>query len=106
MPINPKFESVLKGITFQIDEKLEAELHAYGMQDVIKVVNGKKYISIYDLIMLRLKQMSDENPTFDPFTGPIYANNGTLMIPPGVRMNRLQLWTIDWFVAGVVVIGE
>jgi len=106
MPINPKFESVLKEITFQIDEKLEAELQAYGMQDVIKVVNDKKYISIYDLIMLRLKQMSDENPTFDPFTGPIYANNGTLMVPPGVRMNRLQLWTINWFVEGVVVIGE
>jgi len=106
MPINPKFEPVLKEITFQIDEKLEAELQAYGMQDVIKVVNGKKYISIYDLIMLRLKQMSDENPTFDPFTGPIYANNGTLMVPPGVRMNRLQLWTINWFVEGVVVIGE
>jgi len=102
MPINPKFESILKNKKFAIDSKLEAELKAYDMEDVITTVDGEKQISIYDLVMLRLKQMMDDVPTFDPFTGPIYANDGTLKVPSGVRMSRYELWTIDWFVDGVV----
>ncbi len=102
MPINPQFVPVLKNVLFTIDDKLEAELKAYGMEDAIRIVDGEKKISVYDLVMLRLAQMMDDVPTFDPFTGPIYANNGTLMVPPGVRMSRYQLWTINWFVENVV----
>lgn len=100
MPINPKFLDDLKAIKFTPDEKLKAELEACNMTDRIDE-DGK--ISVYDLIELRLAQMKEEVPTFDPFTGPIYDNEGNLRVPEGVRMNREQLWTINWFVENVVV---
>lgn len=102
MPINPKFVSVLQNITFEIDEKLEAELAAFGMTDAIVEKDSKKYISIYDLVMLRWQEMKEDSVVFDPFTGPIYDNEGNLRVPEGVRMNRYELWTIDWFVSNIV----
>ena len=82
MPINPKFESILK-------EKY--------VEDPIL---GR--ISVYDLVMTRLKQMSEEVPTFDPFTGPIYDQEGKLRVKPGERLGHDALWTMDWFVDNVV----
>ena len=59
------------------------------------------HITVYNWIMTRLAQMSGENVVFDPFTGPIYANNGTLMVPEGVRLDHDALWSMDWFVIHV-----
>lgn len=101
MPINPKFEDDLKAIKFIVDDKLKAELKSEGMEDVIQ--DGK--ISVYDLIMLRLKQMSEVNPTFEPFTGPIYDNNGDLRVPEGVRLGHDDLWNIDWFVMNITKVS-
>ena len=82
MPINPKFSDDLK---------------SKFVQDPIL---GN--ISVYDLVFTRLKQMSEENVPFDPFTGPIRAQNGTVMIPEGVRADHDTLWNIKWFVDNVV----
>jgi len=82
MPINPKFSDNLK---------------SKFVQDPIL---GK--ISVYDLIFTRLKQMSEETVPFDPFIGPIKAQNGTVMIPEGVRADHDTLWNINWFVDNVV----
>jgi hypothetical protein len=57
---------------------------------------------VYNLVFTRLKQMSEENVPFDPFTGPIKAQNGTVMIPEGVRADHDTLWNIKWFVDNVV----
>jgi len=83
VPINPKFVPKLKSI--KTTDK----------------ITGKK-MSVYDLVMLRLKQMKEENPTFDPFTGPIYDQNGKLRARAGQRLGHDALWTMDWFIDNVV----
>ena len=82
MPINPKFVDELKS----------------------KVINHPEFgeISVYDLVMKRLEQMSEETVLFDPFTGPIKDQAGTVRIEAGRRATHDELWTIDWFVENVV----
>jgi len=82
LPVNPKFIRVLNS-TFVEDPLL-----------------GR--VSVYQLIFIRLKQMSEEVPTFDPFTGPIYDQEGSLRVRPGERLGHDPLWTMDWFVDNVV----
>jgi len=82
VPINPKFEAPLK-------EK-----------KVTDPVLGE--ISVYDLVMARLEQMSEETVLFDPFTGPIKDQEGKVRIEAGRRGTHDELWTIDWFVDNVV----
>ncbi|MHA1505691.1 MAG: BMP family ABC transporter substrate-binding protein [Candidatus Asgardarchaeia archaeon] len=81
MPINPAF----------IDE-----LNSTYVDDPILGT-----ISVYDLVMIRLKQMSEESVLFDPFTGPINFANGTQWLQPGERADRDTLWSIDFYVEGV-----
>lgn len=40
-------------------------------------------ISVYDLVMERYDQMMQGREVFDPFTGPIYDQDGNLTIPEG-----------------------
>lgn len=82
VPINPIFEDDLKAVT--VKDKLTGET-----------------ISAYDLVMRRLNAMNKTVPDFEPFTGPIYANNGTLMVEEGVKLGHDELWTMQWFVQGV-----
>ncbi len=82
VPINPKFIPILNS-TYVEDPIL-----------------GK--VSVYELVMIRLKQMSEEVPTFDPFTGPLYDQEGNLRARPGERLGHDALWTMDWFVDNVV----
>ncbi len=81
--INPKFIPLLKEV--KVAEKITGE-----------------EMSVYDLVMLRLKQMSEEVPTFDPFTGPLYDQGGELRARPGERLGHDELWTMMWFVDNVV----
>lgn len=39
---------------------------------------------------------------FEPFTGPIYDQDGNLRVEKGQRLGRDELWTMDWFVEGIV----
>ena len=39
---------------------------------------------------------------FDPFTGPIYDNEGTLRIESGRRGTHDELWTINWYVDNIL----
>jgi len=82
VPINPKFEAPLK-------EK-----------KVTDPVFGE--ISVYDLVMKRLAQMSEETVLFDPFTGPIKDQEGKVRIEAGRRGTHDELWLMDWFVDNVV----
>jgi simple sugar transport system substrate-binding protein len=82
VPINPKFEEALKA------------------KMVTDPVLGE--ISVYDLVLTRLKQMSEPTVLFDPFTGPIKDQTGQLRIEAGRRATYDELWTIDWFVEGIV----
>jgi len=59
-------------------------------------------ISVYDLVLKRMEQMSDPSMVFDPFAGPIYDRNGELRVPAGSRMSVLELTTMEWAVDGIV----
>ncbi len=82
-PINPKFIDQLKAI--MVTEK----------------ITGQE-MSVYDLVMLRLQQMMEESPTFDPFTGPLYDNEGNLRALPGQRLGHDDLWTMQWWFENVI----
>ncbi|MGO9526534.1 MAG: BMP family ABC transporter substrate-binding protein [Verrucomicrobiia bacterium] len=56
-------------------------------------------VSAYDLVFQRIDEM--KALTFDPFTGPIKDNTGTLRLKDGQRATLKELTTIDWFVEGV-----
>ena len=40
--------------------------------------------------------------TFNPFTGPIYKQNGTLGVKRGVTLTVMQKYALSWFVKGVI----
>jgi len=82
MVINPIYEEALKAVT--VDDSLL----------------GK--ISVYDLCLKRLKQMSDPSMVFDPFEGPIYDRNSLLVVPEGTRLSVSELTAIEWAVEGIV----
>jgi simple sugar transport system substrate-binding protein len=60
--------------------------------------------SAYDLIMSRIDAMNKTYAdAFDPFTGPIKAQNGTEMFASGVRASIPDLFSdMTWFVDNVV----
>lgn len=82
VPINPKFESELKS------------------KKVKDPIFGE--ISVYDLVMKRLAQMKEPTVLFDPFTGPIKDQSGSVRIKAGERASHDLLWSVDWFVDNVV----
>jgi basic membrane protein A len=79
-PINPKFEDALKAV--KISDPMLGEL------------------SVYDLVMKRIDQMSDPAMLFDPFTGPITDQDGVERVAAGNRMSVGELLVMDWFVEG------
>lgn len=81
-PINPEFKSILR------------------QQKIIDPLLGE--ISIYDLVMKRLEQMSEVTVLFDPFTGPIKDQEGKARIETGRRASHDELWLMDWFVENIV----
>jgi basic membrane protein A len=40
--------------------------------------------------------------TFDPFTGPIYGQNGKVVVRKGVTLSINEKYSINWFVNGVI----
>jgi simple sugar transport system substrate-binding protein len=59
-------------------------------------------VSVYDLVMRRLAQMSAPQMTFDPFTGPIRDRKGVLRVPAGKRLTVGELTSMEWAAPGVV----
>lgn len=59
-------------------------------------------ITVYDLVMKRLAQMSKSPVAFDPFTGPIRDRKGVLRVPAGKTMTVLELTTMEWAAPGIV----
>jgi basic membrane protein A and related proteins len=80
-PINPKFVDDLKQAMIQTEE--------FGD------------ISAYNLVMKRYEQMKQGVEVFDPFTGPIHDNKGTLQIKAGERASKEDLLSIMYYVDNV-----
>ncbi len=86
VPINPKHVNLLKDV--KVEEKISGEV-----------------MSVYDLVMLRLKQMSEPRPAFDPFCAvkePILSQDGKVLVRPGECLGHDELWGIMSFVDNVV----
>ena len=85
--INPDYVDTFKGIT--------TESADFGT------------ISIYDLVMKRYDQMADGfRGTFDPFTGPLYDQDGNLMAKEGEILSIGHIfgemnWQLDNFITPV-----
>ncbi len=99
-----KEEAVELGADFgvPINEKFLDELKAVKVKERI---TGRE-ISVYELIFLRLKQMSEESPTFDPFTGPLYGWTSSpeelvQVAAPGERLGHDELWMMQYWIVPV-----
>ncbi len=79
--INPKFVNALKET--MIDSK------EFGS------------ISAYNLVVKRYEQMKQGVDIFDPFTGPIYDNQGNLKIKEGDKASKEDLLSIMYYVDNV-----
>jgi simple sugar transport system substrate-binding protein len=78
-----------------------------GLEKVMvnEKITGQR-MNVYDLIMLRVKQMTEKGVLFDPYTGPIYDTEDRLLIPPGVRADHDFLWANMKGVRGVSLPSE
>jgi simple sugar transport system substrate-binding protein len=63
---------------------------------------GLGRMSVYDLVMKRLEQMSKKPLAFDPFTGPIKDRKGVVRVPAGKRMTVGELTSMEWAAPGIV----
>ncbi len=79
--INPKFETNLK----------------------TAMINTKEFgsISAYDLVVKRYAQMKQGVDIFEPFTGPIKDNQGTLKIKEGEKASKDDLLKMMYYVDNV-----
>lgn len=76
MPINPAYEDALKGKTVNDPELGE--------------------ISVYDLVLKRIEQMSMPDPAFEPFTGPISDCAGNEVLAEGQQGTIPELFSLQW----------
>lgn len=81
MTINPRFAGALKKA---------------------KMTAGGKQVSVYDRVMELLADLSSQEPTFDPFTGPIEDRNGVERVPAGKTMTVKELNEMQWVAPGVL----
>lgn len=79
--INPKFVSALKAA----------------------MINTKEFgkISAHDLVVKRYEQMKQGVEVFDPFTGPIFDNQGNLKIKAGKTASKEDLLSMMYYVDNV-----
>ncbi|MGA6927425.1 MAG: BMP family ABC transporter substrate-binding protein [Desulfosarcina sp.] len=77
-----------------------------AFMDDLKAVSIKTVdlgeLTAYDLILKRYDQMKKGTDVFDPYTGPISDNTGTLQIKPGAKASKADLLSIMYFVDNVV----
>jgi basic membrane protein A and related proteins len=81
VPINPKFKDRLSS-AFTDDGK-----------------GGK--ISVYDLVLKRLAEMSASPPQFEPFEGPLVDAQGVVRVPAGRAATKAEIYAMFWRVKGV-----
>ncbi len=76
MPINPVYEEALRAKTVTDPELGE--------------------ISVYDLVLKRIEQMSTTEPAFEPFTGPIADCAGNEILAEGQQATIPELFSLQW----------
>ena len=48
---------------------------------------------------MQLRRLIDG--TLEPFTGPLYDQDGNKKVEDGVKMTDDEIWNMNWFVKGV-----
>jgi simple sugar transport system substrate-binding protein len=82
MIINPAFEEALRGVT--IEDPVLGE------------------ISVYELVMTRVAQMTQTEPEFEPFTGPLSDCRGNLIYAEGEVATEAELLSMQWAAANII----
>lgn len=82
MPVNPAWKSRLQAVQVSTPDL------------------GR--LSVYNLVMKRMAQMSDAKMGFDPYTGPIKDRKGALRVADGKRMTVGELTSMEWAAPGIV----
>ena len=82
MVINPAYEEELRAVTVDTEEFGE--------------------ISVYELVMRRLEQMSESREAFDPFAGPLTDRQGDEVVAEGEIPTIGELLSMEWAAPNVV----
>ncbi|MFO7546650.1 MAG: hypothetical protein R6W77_14245 [Trueperaceae bacterium] len=53
-------------------------------------------VSVYDLLMTRIEQMSSVPAAFEPFTGPLQDRNGSVVVEDGQVASIEHLLGVQW----------
>ena len=59
------------------------------------VITSRKFYTDTDKL-IRLLRQSIIQGTFDPFTGPLYSQNGTLQVKADQKLSPVEIITMDW----------
>lgn len=51
---------------------------------------------------IRQARIAQESGALTPFDGPVYKQDGSLVVPPGSSLNDDNLWGMDYFVQGII----
>ena len=82
MVINPAYEEQLRAVMVEDSELGE--------------------ISVYDLVLARVEAMTQEEPAFDPFTGPITDRQGNEVYAEGEVAPLGELMALEWAAPNVI----
>ncbi len=82
------------------DEKINSKF----VDDLAGIkVNSKVFgeVTVLDLVEKRLEQMEKTPAEFDPYTGPIYDNEGNLQVAEGAKADKDHLLSVMYFADNV-----
>ena len=69
--------------------------------DIVDVITSRKFYTDTDKL-IRLLRQSIIQGTFDPFTGPLYSQNGTLQVPADQQLTPVDIITMDWLCENIL----
>jgi len=123
MHINPKVIPILKSI--QVTDKLTGKkMSAYDLIMLrYEQMKNAPMLNALDSLAITHKYMNITKisiggkekyyyiaPIFDPFTGPLSGynikTNAKVTVPAGARLGHDALWTMQWFVDWVHIVGK
>ncbi len=79
-----------------VDGTYKALNYWWGLSsDIVDVITSRKFYTDTDKL-IRLLRQSIIQGTFDPFTGPLYSQNGTLQVTADQKLTPVEIITMDW----------
>lgn len=63
--------------------------------DILDVITSRKFYTDTDKLIHLLRQSIIQG-TFDPFTGPLYSQDGTLQVAAKQQLTPIDIITMDW----------